>query len=608
MAGGKLLDRGGGDLVRLARRAQAAADVARAHQRILQVGTRVALEVERLVEIEGDHPVGGGLHHEEAQRGDRDLARQDVELGARQLAVALADLLAALGFEPVHQVVGLDPDALAPGHLEDLLRRLSGRGHGGRLLLAVLAGVRRRLLTIAELARGLRRQRDHLVGEVHRALGLGGMAERLEAGAHDPLQVALAGVDDVDDPVGAAEGRVNGLTVGRGGTGLPDLRLLPVAIAEVLAQQPELPELVGDVLADVGHRAVRAHDHLVGVLEPGELLAVRQRHHPAAGVLARRLVAHGAAVLEPLEGPVEKVQGQDVALPRQQVVGDAEPPHGREMAADDAPRHQAAHLGALAAAGLQLVERVAEQPAALAPGVGAALRVVPAPDLGVEVPADVVERLGDRGHLRRPRVPQVEEADHHVGELDAGVVDVVLDLDGVAQAPLAAGEHVAEHGVAQVADVRRLVRVDVGVLDDDLAGALRRRRIGRQQGGGEGGAVEKEVEVAGAQHLDLAHQPRRPQGGREVLGDGTRVALEGARQLHGGRGSEVAQLAARRHLDHRPVGHPEALLDRPRHLARQLVPELGPHGGEESTLWDYETLGLELIPRGGAIWAGRGKA
>ena len=40
----------------------------------------------------------------------------------------------------------------------------------------------------------------------------------------------------------------------------PDIQR--TAIAEVAAQQAELPQVIGDVLADVGHGAVRAHDHL----------------------------------------------------------------------------------------------------------------------------------------------------------------------------------------------------------------------------------------------------------------------------------------------------------------------------------------------------------
>ena len=66
------------------------------------------------------------------------------------------------------------------------------------------------------------------------------------------------------------------------------------------------------------------------------------------------------------------------------------------------------------------------------------------------------------------------EAHHHVGHLHAGVVDVVLHLDLAAARAQHAHEGVAQHGVAQVADVGRLVGVDVGVLDDDLLAGRRR--------------------------------------------------------------------------------------------------------------------------------------
>ena len=58
------------------------------------------------------------------------------------------------------------------------------------------------------------------------------------------------------------------------------------------------------------------------------------------------------------------------------------------------------------------------------------------------------------------------EAHHQVGHLHAGVVDVVLHLDGFAQEPQAACQAVAQDGVAQVTDVGRLVGVDVRVLQD----------------------------------------------------------------------------------------------------------------------------------------------
>ena len=100
----------------------------------------------------------------------------------------------------------------------------------------------------------------------------------------------------------------------------------------------------------------------------------------------------------------------------------------------------------------------------------------------------------------------MDEADDDVGDLDAGVVDVVLDADLVA-ALVGVGaeealEGVAEDGVAEVADVRGLVRVDAGVLDEAEAGAA---DVGVLVGGDAadgGGAVEADVEVAGAGDFD----------------------------------------------------------------------------------------------------------
>jgi hypothetical protein len=119
-------------------------------------------------------------------------------------------------------------------------------------------------------------------------------------------------------------------------------------------------------------------------------------------------------------------------------------------------------------------------------------------DEGVEVPGQVAEpaRLGPGGvvgegvedladlggELRGPgrlgELVGVLEADDDVGHLDAGVVEVVLDLDPLPEAAEEVDEDVAEDGVPEVPDVGGLVRVDVRVLDDDLA----RDRLGLGRG------------------------------------------------------------------------------------------------------------------------------
>src|SRR5262249_36887298 len=122
-------------------------------------------------------------------------------------------------------------------------------------------------------------------------------------------------------------------------------------------------------------------------------------------------------------------------------------------------------------------------------------------DARVEIPAVVVEsdgRVGEqRAHVGGGRVFEMVEADHYVGDLYAGVIDVVLDFDAIAAGAQHAHEGVAEHGVAQVPDVGGFVRVDVGVLDDDLF----TRALG---GFGRAGEQRRAVRAAVEADVDVA--------------------------------------------------------------------------------------------------------
>ena len=165
---------------------------------------------------------------------------------------------------------------------------------------------------------------------------------------------------------------------------------------------------------------------------------------------------------------------------------------------------------------------------------------VPRANRTVEIPAGVVERLRQALDVHEVQPAEVEEADDHVGDLDTGVVDVVLDFRLVTQNSKGPGEDVAQHGIAEVADVRRLVRVDVRVFDDDLPRpAVGRRRDRRRvkQRGGEADSVEVEIHVAwpldghpleAGRQVQVARQLLRdrpwrlPQRSRQVQGAGTR--------------------------------------------------------------------------------------
>jgi len=61
------------------------------------------------------------------------------------------------------------------------------------------------------------------------------------------------------------------------------------------------------------------------------------------------------------------------------------------------------------------------------------------------------------------------EAGNYVGYLDAGIVDVILDLHGPAGGAQHADEGVTQNRIAEVTDMRGFVGIDIGVLDDDLA-------------------------------------------------------------------------------------------------------------------------------------------
>ena len=204
----------------------------------------------------------------------------------------------------------------------------------------------------AERLGGGRGQRDHLVGEVDRAVGPLGEAGAPDRLLDDLLRVRLPHVDDVDDarrrsPNRPSRRRVGPLGVvarpveGRHAVGGDELRVAERRdvrghlVLEVDPEDAELPELVGDVLAGVGDGAVRADEDLVGVLHPLEVLRPLELHDPAAGVLPLGLELRGARGLQELERLRPELAPEDVALAREEVVGDADPLHRLQVAADD---------------------------------------------------------------------------------------------------------------------------------------------------------------------------------------------------------------------------------------------------------------------------------
>src|SRR5437588_392036 len=104
----------------------------------------------------------------------------------------------------------------------------------------------------------------------------------------------------------------------------------------------------------------------------------------------------------------------------------------------------------------------------------------------------------------------MHEPNDNVGDLDTRIIDIVLHLDAFAGGFQDAHKGIAEHGVANVADVRSFVWVDAGMLNHLLRLFFRRRvRIAsfvtscRRENAQELYAIEKDVDVSGSRNLDV---------------------------------------------------------------------------------------------------------
>ena len=118
-------------------------------------------------------------------------------------------------------------------------------------------------------------------------------------------------------------------------------------VAEVLAEQAEFPEVIGDVFANVSDRAVGANDDLRVFVRALRAVLVLDwlccgsgaRHHPAACVLAFVFEIEHAGLLELLEGSVPEFEVKDFALAGQEIVFNVQAQHGFKMAAQDGGRN-----------------------------------------------------------------------------------------------------------------------------------------------------------------------------------------------------------------------------------------------------------------------------
>src|SRR3974377_54788 len=89
------------------------------------------------------------------------------------------------------------------------------------------------------------------------------IAQQSDGLDHRVLRVALARVDNVVNRFHAPKVRMVGLSVLRRNPALVSVRIPEkLSVAKIATQEAELPQVVGDVLANVTNCAVRANDDL----------------------------------------------------------------------------------------------------------------------------------------------------------------------------------------------------------------------------------------------------------------------------------------------------------------------------------------------------------
>jgi hypothetical protein len=263
---------------------------------------------------------------------------------------------------------------------------------------------------------------------------------------------------------------------------------------------------------------------------------------------------------------------QDFAFAGQEVVLDAEAEHGFKMAAKDGGGDQVGDFGGFVAAVLDEVQRVEAELLARGLLFGSAFGV-PLRGAGVEIPAVVVDALdliavcglgrphdsrsGDRryGKLFNDLADfgsgfllQVQESYDHIRDLDAGVVDVVLNVHFVSGGAKQAHEGVAENCIPQMPDVRGLVGINRGVLYEHMALRVRGDAFGLGHQASCGDAVEIGVDIPGAGHFEFGEAIDGAEGSDDLLSDDLWSLAEFAGQLEGDGRGDLAEAQIGRRL------------------------------------------------------------
>ena len=140
-------------------------------------------------------------------------------------------------------------------------------------------------------------------------------------------------------------------------------------------------------------------------------------------------------------------------------------------------------------------------------------RLIPLRNRRIHIPAEIVELLaiglksGNQGANFRERfVFKMQKADNYVGDLDASIVNVVLDVDFLSIGAQDANECIPEDRIAQMAHMRGFIRINARMFDEHVKSGIGcRTNIELRESGGHAVAVEVHVEVSGTRGLETRY-------------------------------------------------------------------------------------------------------
>ncbi len=226
------------------------------------------------------------------------------------------------------------------------------------------------------------------------------------------------------------------------------------------------------------------------------------------------------------------------------------------MPPQDRRRNQLGNLRRLIATRFDRMQRV--EPQLLSHGSFFRHRVVPRRNPRIQIPAVEVDARAVPGQIRHQLLHagqiqrfEVNEPHHHIGNLDAGIVDIVLHIDLLSSRNQQPHESITQNCVAQMPDVCRLVGIDARVLHQ------RMQRLGWRGNHAthseclhKTATVETRIDVSSPRQFQRRKSRNATQRRHNLFGNSPWCFAQLPRQLKSNRRGVLAEGKLRRLLQH----------------------------------------------------------